>query len=429
MEQEPAQAASASTAAPEEASSAAEAGVAGDPGQLVLMTLNLQYFSTYPTDRPEDQDRKQKATEKLLQDTGGHNPPDLICVQEGLAGKNVLDAVGFELQVCAGSGLKRIGGTVTRTDPVAQTVHEMVYGDAPTLERCPNEYHKELLCNQIYLRRSSSWQVQDAGIMQISSDLQLVGVGSRAQGRLAVRSMVWVKLRRQDGLAPNVYVMCTHITGGRFEDQYFVQQLAEERRHQPDRILRFFEQSRPDPQEDDVGVLLGDYNATFNYKPDGPMSGYFKAAIASSPGVQADAEAAGIPLDKLEEHFEAYMLSPFNAIRKHNWSFAYDDTVGVTSSFGHLIDHMAMNVPLEVVGKPQIVIMTNQKFTKRKDTDLELTDHNSVKTVFRISGPSTARPSSPSRTASVAAAVLSGTAVVAGVLQVAQSMSTPGPAS
>jgi len=332
---------------------------------LCVMTLNLQYFSSYPAD--EDSARK-----RLLEVTGGDSPPDVICVQEGIASKNVLDAVGFDLRVCAGA------------QKTAQSVHEMVYGDAPTLRSCKEELHQELLCNQIYLRKNSMWSIIDSGVKQISTDLQLVGGGGRAQGKLAVRSMVWVRLRRSGTNGPTVFVMNTHLTGGRFEDQYFVQQLQEERSHQPERIMRFFEEQRPNPQADDVGILLGDFNATADYVAGGPMSGYFKASIAGSQGVQADAAAGNVTEEDLENHFKQYMISPFTAINKHGWSFAYGSEVGVSSGFGHLIDHMAMSRPLEVASS-KLIYLTNQKFgNKPPDTDLPLTDHNSVKTVFLI---------------------------------------------
>jgi len=332
---------------------------------LCVMTLNLQYFSSYPTD--EDSARK-----RLLEVTGGDSPPDVICVQEGIASKNVLDAVGFDLAVCAGA------------KKIAQSVYEMVYGDAPTLKTCKEELHQELLCNQIYLRKNSVWSVVDSGAMQISTDLQLVGGGGRAQGKLAVRSMVWVRLKRSGTTGPTVFVMNTHTSGGRFEDQYFVQQLAEERFHQPMRIIRFFKDERPNPQADDIGILLGDFNATADYVPGGAMSGYFKASIAGSQGVQHDAEAGNVQGEDLEHHFKQYMISPFTSINKQNWSFAYGSEVGVTSGFGHLIDHMAMSRQL-TVSSSKLIYLTNQKFgNKPPDTDLPLTDHNSVKTVFLI---------------------------------------------
>lgn len=333
--------------------------------RLSVKTLNLQYFASYPKD-------EDAARLRLLEITGGDAPPDVICVQEALASKNVLRDVGFDLQVCAGArGL-------------AQSVNDMVYGDAPTLRACDESSHAELLCNQIYTRRSSGWLVVDSGAMQISSDLQLVGGGGRAQGKLAVRSMVWVKLCRIATPVPAVYVMNTHISGGRFEDQYFVQQLANERFHQPDRVMKFFNEQRPNPEADDIGIIVGDFNATPDYMHGGPMSGYFKASITGSPGVQADADAGDVKGSALEECFKAYMISPFAAFKKHGWSFAYGSEVGVTSGFGHLVDHMAMSRPLQVFSA-KVSYLTNQKVgNKPLDTDLPLSDHNSVKTVFLI---------------------------------------------
>lgn len=357
----------------------------GGANDLSVMPLNLQYFASYP----KGEEGEAAAHRRLLEVTGGDSPPDVICVQEGLASKDVLTPVGFEKTVCAGAS------------GIAQSVYEMVYGDAPTLKTCSDKLHGELLCNQIYMRRGSSWRLVDSGVMQISTDLQLVGGGGRAQGKLAVRSMVWVKLRLQEDL-PAVFVMCTHITGGRFEDQYFVQQLAEERFHQVDRIISFFNNSRPNPSSDDLGILLGDFNATTEYLSGGPMSGYFKASIAGSDGVKSDADAAESHGNKvnLEEQFQCYMLSPFRAIRRHGWSMAYGPELGITSGFGHLIDHMAMNKSLP--SKAKVIYLTNQKFgNKPPDTDLQLTDHNSVLTVFTIT-PNDRKKSSYARPLAVA---------------------------
>eukprot|EP00931_Biecheleriopsis_adriatica_P042608 TRINITY_DN2428_c0_g1_i2.p1 TRINITY_DN2428_c0_g1~~TRINITY_DN2428_c0_g1_i2.p1 ORF type:complete len:406 (-),score=64.98 TRINITY_DN2428_c0_g1_i2:111-1328(-) len=340
-----------------------EQGLNNGTNELALMTLNLQYFASYPKD-------EEAARKRLLEVTKGC---DIICVQEGLKTKDVLSELGFRRWVCAGQ------------EGVAQSVKEMVYGDEPTLRSCDESLHSQLLCNQIYTREDSSWKVQDSGTIQISSDLQLVGGGGRAQGKLAIRSMVWVKVRWKGLSGPSAYVMCTHFSGGRFEDQYFVQQLADERFDQATRVLSFFE-NRPNPLADDVGILLGDFNATTEYTVCGPMHGYFKAGIVNSAGVQADASAAALGEEQLAEHFKKYMTSPFTAIEKKGWKFAYtQEQVGVTSGFGHLIDHMAMSRPVKIKSA-QVIHLTNQKFgNKPKDTDLPLTDHNSVKTIFCIS--------------------------------------------
>ena len=82
------------------------------------------------------------------------------------------------------------------------------------------------------------------------------------------------------------------------------------------------------------------------------------------------------------------MLSPFEAIQKQGWSLAYGAEVGISSSFGHLIDHMAMSHPLKVASA-KVSYLTNQKFGKGPlDTDLPLTDHNAVRAVFMLPGRS-----------------------------------------
>jgi endonuclease/exonuclease/phosphatase family metal-dependent hydrolase len=337
--------------------------VAGN--ELEVMTLNLQYYASYPSD-------ERMAEQRLREVTSGLSPPDVICVQEGLSGRDVLRPCGFVKQVCSAE------------ENMAQSVFDMVYGDANTLKACPETSHSDLLCNQIYLRNDSRWQVEDRGVERISSDLQLDGGGSRMQGKLAIRSMVWVKLFIPGCAGTSVYVMCTHISGGRFEDQYFVQKLAKERENQPDRIIENFFKPRAYGTKD-VGILVGDFNATQEYAAGGPMAGYFKASIANSEGVQQDQSVDGVDDAGLEEKFKNYMVSPFAAIQKHGWTFAYtQEQVGVTSGFGHLIDHMAVSRPLPVKST-RVIFLTNQKFGKKeKDTDLVLTDHNSVQTCFII---------------------------------------------
>lgn len=348
---------------------------------LVVMTLNLQYFSSYPKDA-------DKAEAKLKAALSASPAPDILCVQEGLASRNVISpAVGFKLEVCSAQS------------KLAQSVLEMVYGDPPALAACDSSSHGEMLCNQIYFNPESNWTVLDRGAIQISSDLDLSGGGGRTQGTLAIRSMVWTKLSiDRTGLftaskRPCVYVMCTHLTGGRFEDQYFMQSLAEERKHQIDKIVNWYNK-HSDP-ETDTGIIVGDFNATSVYLDSGPMASYFKAAIRAAEGVQQDARwkkssnATQSMMERtVETQFKDYMCSPFAAVTSHEWQFAYDRyAVGYTSGFGHCIDHMAMSRPLRV-RKAEVVYLTNQKFGNRKpDTDITLTDHNAVKTVFGITLP------------------------------------------
>jgi len=342
---------------------------------LRVMSLNFQYYSSYPADETGAQ---QKLRDALCVDRPDQ-APDVVAVQEGLASRNVLDALGFDQVICSSQ---------QEPERVAQTVREMVYTDPGTLKICPGQLHNELLCNQIYLRRDSRWEVEkegeveSKGVRKVSSDSLLNGGCGRCQGKLAVRSMVWAKLRQRGG-GRAAYVMCTHITGGRFEDQYFVQELCEERRKQPEACVDFFDQVQTG---DDVGILVGDFNALDDYRDDGPMHGYYVSGIAGSEGVKADAEEAGLSSpEEIEGLFKKYMVSPFKALRDRGWTFAYDQSVGITSAFGHLIDHMATSVPLQQEGKPEVRYLTNQKFSKEPpDTELVVTDHNAVVVTFLI---------------------------------------------
>mmetsp|Transcript_93812 Transcript_93812/g.236407 ORF Transcript_93812/g.236407 Transcript_93812/m.236407 type:complete len:180 (-) Transcript_93812:209-748(-) len=179
--------------------------------------------------------------------------------------------------------------------------------------------------------------------------------------------------------------MCTHISGGRFEDQYFVQQLAEERYQQTKQCNDFFHLRRPGAQASDVGILVGDFNATEAYSASGPMNAYFKFGIAGSEGVWSDAESVGISTQEdLESSFKTYMVSPFKALKEFGWTLAYGEEVGVTSAFGHLIDHMALSRPVPVESA-EVIYLTNQKVKgKSADTDVVVTDHNAVKVSFQI---------------------------------------------
>merc|ERR1740123_1360684 len=113
------------------------------------MTLNFQYFASYPKDL-------QAAQEKLSQILSEPSSPDVICVQQGLAGRDVLCESGFKLCVCAA----RCG--------FAQSVCDMVYGDVPRLKACDPQIHNELLCNQIYIRAKSDWAILDQGATKTS---------------------------------------------------------------------------------------------------------------------------------------------------------------------------------------------------------------------------------------------------------------------
>ena len=328
---------------------------------LRVMTVNMQFYASFPTD-------PQKGKQILQERFGQTHRPDVICMQEGLTGMEVLKDLGYKLVICAG------------TQGVAQSVDEMMYHDQEALHLCRKDQSHKLLCNQMYISKDSQWKVKDCGVEKISSALELDGGGGRKTGKLAVRSMCWLMLGKTDSSKPAVCVMCTHLSGGRFEDQYFVQQLAKERYSQIERCIDFFHKTQIRKHDDCVGILVGDFNATEAYAVDGPMNAYFKYAITTSQGVWLDAKKNAVETEEaLEVKFKRYMVSPFAALQDYGWPLVYDEeTIGATSVFGHLIDYMAVSRPV-VIDRAQRVILTNQKVEgKPTDTEKPITDHNGV---------------------------------------------------
>merc|ERR1739848_549123 len=60
-----------------------------------------------------------------------------------------------------------------------------------------------------------------------------------------------------------------------------------------------------------------------------------------------------------------------------------EEEVGATSRFGHLVDHMAMNRYTDVRAVRRFYL-TNPMFGGSQNTATPITDHNAVKTTFRV---------------------------------------------
>mmetsp|Transcript_22225 Transcript_22225/g.41381 ORF Transcript_22225/g.41381 Transcript_22225/m.41381 type:complete len:613 (+) Transcript_22225:55-1893(+) len=332
---------------------------------LNVMTLNFQYFSSYPKNENIGLERLSEVIGRR-QDA---NYPDIICVQEGLQGREPLGQLGYQ----------RLISSEETGD--AQSVHEMVYGDKGTLSLIPEEDHKKLLTNELWISRAQcKWEVEARDVFKMNSPVNLKGTEGRCTGPLAIRTMVWAKLRpRGRETGPFVFVFNVHVTGGRFEDMYFVQDLAEERRKQLESVIKEFHRLRTSDR--DLCILVGDFNATADYKIPGPMHGYFESAIAKAKGVIADADAKALDANQLVDRFRDYMTAPFQVLSEMQWKAAYSEDIGATSGFGHVIDHMLTNREIENISAER-VIATNQKFKKEKDCEIVLTDHNAVKVRF-----------------------------------------------
>ena len=291
---------------------------------LSIMTVNMQFKPSFLND-------PHKGTENLQKIIGQTQLPDIICIQEGMPDMDVWQNLKYKLVICAG------------TQGVAQSVAEMTYHKQEALKCYKKDQSHKLLCNQVYLRKDSQWEVKDFGVEQISSALELAGGGGRKTAQLAVRSMCWLTLGRTDFPRTAVCVMCTHLSGGRFEDQYFVQQLERERYSQIERCIDVFRRIRHRQADVDVGILVGDFNATEAYTVD----------------------------------------APFDALMDNKWLLAYDkEQIQATSSCGPFGDYMAVSKWV-VTGRPQRVILSDQK-VKGKQTAMEepTTNRNAVITPF-----------------------------------------------
>eukprot|EP00913_Durusdinium_trenchii_P009292 g8731.t1 len=121
--------------------------------QLAVMTFNLQHLANFPKD-------PSIARRRLMELTSGR-PPDLIAIQEGLEGIDLLAQVGYS---------KLISSAVK-----AVPLREALYGDEAALEALPAIAHESLMVNEFYLRSDEecAWQLEGTGVEQISSAVSL----------------------------------------------------------------------------------------------------------------------------------------------------------------------------------------------------------------------------------------------------------------
>mmetsp|Transcript_132101 Transcript_132101/g.240362 ORF Transcript_132101/g.240362 Transcript_132101/m.240362 type:complete len:947 (+) Transcript_132101:197-3037(+) len=348
---------------------------------LVVMTMNLQYFASWPRDAD--------AAWRELHTVTSVPPPDVICIQEGLhGGPDVLFEVGY----------RRVLSSATCSQPL----REMLYNDIGILKGVDEKAFDKLLVNELYIRDQaepkgtaggSEWEAIDCGVERTSASIPLDHrpgyEGSEAhstQWDLAQRSVVWVKLRhrtRRNG--PFVYVLNTQLTSGVLEDQFFLKPaLSSERRRQVQQCLEVFKSRSADG---DLGILVGDFGAAPEDAPDGPRKEYFSSTVSTSAIMREEALQMGLPLDEVEQRFKAYHCSPFEALVENDWRLAYSQAqVGPTSNLGDLVDHMATSraVPVSV----KVFPTTNQKKGDHPAiTQVPLSDHNFVKATFSVRYP------------------------------------------
>jgi len=317
------------------------------------MTINVENYKSFPADEAAGARRLHEVTQ--LQRV----QPDIICVQEGREDED--DHLGH---LCDAFGYAKLQSSAWGRLPLDPS---------------------SLISNQIFVRRDCPWEVIDRGAEIISSKLLLTH--QQFKGRpfhLPVRTVVWVRVKpkaRSSDEGPAVAVLNTHISGGRYEDQCFLQRLAEERRRQPERVMALFQREAGDR---DVGIIVGDFNASRADVTDGPMQRYFRAAIARSPSVRADAARQGLSEAAVEARFAEYMTAPFGVFAESGWTFAYnEETVGPTSVYGHLVDHMAVSSCQRARTRHAERLLTC-KGTEGPAIGVPISDHNAVKCTFDL---------------------------------------------
>jgi hypothetical protein len=298
---------------------------------LVVMTMNMHHFASWPKD-------PDAGYYELCRITEVSPPPDIICVQEGIVGRDVLSELGYQLLVSSES--------------CSQPLREALYQDANALRAARDAHHNRLVVNELYVRVESSsnpleWEVVDQGAARISSDEQTTASGS-SKLPLALRSVVWAKLRhRTQSAGPSVFLVNTQLTGDIREQNLFSEYAVKwERRKQVERVLDFIQSQI---SGEDLGVFVGDL---------------------------------GVAVD---ESSQDHTSSPFGMLAERGWTLAYGlSQVGPSSSSGELVDHMATSRSVPVLAK--VFATTNQEGLPPV-TQTPLSDHNVVKATFSMRYP------------------------------------------
>lgn len=245
--------------------------------------------------------------------------------------------------------------------------------------------------------KKGGWTVTDQKVVQISSDLVLPN-----KVVLGYRCVVCATLKYCQGthtinMKP-VQILCTHLSGGRFEDQYMEEpQMAGERRRQ---MQHCFDQHNPDADN----ILVGDFNASATKTA--AMDGYWQLLLRQTkPSTTQQLSSC---------NFYAYMMAPFAALADANtnnkskysnpdWHLLYETLDGPTSRFGHVVDYFITSPELSVV--PRTIkrvrmikeymawvrpTADNDFLQQHNDLDADLlkesiTDHNGVQVTFSLS--------------------------------------------
>jgi len=333
---------------------------------LVVLSLNMEYYHKY--NAAKDKAAYEKELKDKIPDV------DVLCVQEDL----LIWSDRFLEKDKPFHDFERIVSSMTVPD-IKQNhsmLKEMVYEDNGTMKKMAENGMKEddfssILGNSIYLRKSTEWKLIDQKAVQISTNQTL------PNGKpLGYRSAVCATLSHENTEKP-VQVLCTHLSGGRFEDAYMSNDLKSERANQMDKCLKL---------KDDLfdNVLMGDFNASTTRTK--ALAGYLDVLRKSQPNLSSS-------------DYYSYMMAPFTTCAASpHWNLLYKDLDGPTTAFGHVVDyfltspHMHVETPFQKPPKVERIRMVKDYMPFVKPTASQdfypdvlnesITDHNAVKVSF-----------------------------------------------
>lgn len=335
-----------------------------DGKELIVLSLNMEFYHKYCA--AKDKTSYEQYLIKEIENV------DVLCVQEDL----LFWSEKFLQKDKPFFGFERIISSINSESKVSK-LKEMVYEDETAMATMrknglTDDHFSSRLGNSIYLNKESGWRSIRSKVVQISTDQELPSKRS-----LGYRSVVCATLR-YGNIQKAVQVLCTHLSGGRFEDLYMSDVLKLERATQMQRCLE---------QKDDTAdnVLVGDFNASVTRTK--ALDGYL------------DLLRKGQQPDLTNSDYYSYMMAPFTALTKSrtDWNLLYKVLDGPTSAFGHEIDffvtspHMYVQTPYGKSPKIERVRMIGQYMPWIKPTADEdfgnvleepITDHNGVKVTF-----------------------------------------------
>ena len=344
---------------------------------LTVLSLNMEFYHQYQNanDKPAyEQYLKRKVVSV-----------DVLCVQEDLwqcsdaflkptkpfdGFRRIVSS--FEQQAAHDLLRKENGDFLNYDDSFTSTLGNSIYVKSELLDNNKNDN----------THHHGGWTVIDQTVLQISSDLVLPN-GTM----LGYRCVVGAILESQGGIIDKpVQILCTHLSGGRFEDKYMEEpRMRGERARQMQHCL-----DQQDPSA--YNVLAGDFNSSATRTK--AMDGYWQLLT------QQQTEQTTKQLSFTD--FYSYMMAPFTSLAcsssndkndNKDWHLLYETLDGPTSRFGHVIDYFVVSSQLlgvpKTIKRVRMIKEYMEWVTPSADTDFVHQHTNSDTTLYSTTSDST----------------------------------------